>query len=41
MDFKESKAPKTTITYNRKDIAAKTENIYEAIKANTEFTAIQ
>lgn len=31
MDFKESKAPKTTVTYNRKDIAAKTENIYEAI----------
>jgi len=31
MDFKESKAPKTTITYNRKDIADKTGNIYEAI----------
>ena len=31
MDFKESQAPKTTITYNRKDIAEKTGNIYEAI----------
>jgi len=31
MDFKESKAPKTTVTYNRKDIAEKTGNIYEAI----------
>jgi DNA-directed RNA polymerase subunit K/omega len=31
MDFKESKAPKTTVTYNRKDIAEKTSNIYEAI----------
>ena len=31
MDFKESKAPKTTITYNRDDISKPTGNIYEAI----------
>ena len=31
MDFKESKAPKTTITYNRDEIAKQTNNIYEAI----------
>lgn len=31
MDFKESQAPKTTVTYNRKNIAEKTGNIYEAI----------
>jgi DNA-directed RNA polymerase subunit K/omega len=31
MDFKESKAPKTTVTYNRDAIAKPTGNIYEAI----------
>ena len=31
MDYKDLKAPKTTITYNRKAISEPTENIYEAI----------
>lgn len=31
MDFKESKAPKTTVTYNKERIAQPTGNIYEAI----------
>lgn len=31
MEFKESKAAKTTITYNRNEIAKHAENLYEAI----------
>lgn len=31
MDYKDLKAPKTTITYNRKEISEPTHNIYEAI----------
>ncbi len=31
MNYTESKAPKTTITYNREDIAEKANNIFEAI----------
>ena len=31
VNFKESKAPKTTITYDRNQIDAPTENLYEAI----------
>jgi DNA-directed RNA polymerase subunit K/omega len=31
MNYKDSKAPRTTITYNREDIARPTNNIYEAI----------
>lgn len=31
MNHKDFKAPKTTITYDRKKVAAQTENIYEAI----------
>ena len=31
MEFKESKAAKTTITYNRNEIAKHADNLYEAI----------
>lgn len=31
MDYKETKAANTTITYNRENIEAPTDNIYEAI----------
>ena len=31
MDYKETKAPLSTITYNKNEIEAPTENIYEAI----------
>ena len=31
MDFKKSKAPIETVTYNRNDIDAPTQNIYESI----------
>lgn len=31
MDYKDTKAPLSTITYNKKEIEAPTENIYEAI----------
>lgn len=31
MDYKETNAPNTTITYNREEIEAPTNNIYEAI----------
>lgn len=31
MDYKNSKAPLSTITYNREDIEGQTENLYEAI----------
>ncbi len=31
MNHKDFTAPKTTITYNRKEVSKKTENIYEAI----------
>ena len=31
MNYKDSKAPKTTITYNRKEVSENTNNIYEAI----------
>jgi len=31
MDYRDIDAPRTTITYNRDDIASQTENIYEAI----------
>lgn len=31
MDYKDTKAPLSTITYNKKEIEATTENIYEAI----------
>ena len=31
MDYKETKAPTSTVTYNRDSIEAPTENIYEAI----------
>ena len=33
MDLKKVKAPLTSITYNRNEIDAQTENIYEAISA--------
>lgn len=31
MDYKNSKAPLSTITYNREDVEEQTENLYEAI----------
>ena len=31
MDYKNSKAPLSTITYNREDVESPTENLYEAI----------
>jgi len=31
MNYKDSQAPKTTITYNRKKVSEDTHNIYEAI----------
>ena len=31
MDYKESKAANTTVTYNKDEIEKPTENIYEAI----------
>jgi len=31
MNYKDSKAPKTTVTYNRKKVSEDTNNIYEAI----------
>jgi DNA-directed RNA polymerase subunit K/omega len=31
MDYKDTKAPLSTITYNKNEIEAQTENIYEAI----------
>ena len=31
MDYKDTKAPLSTITYNKNEIEAPTENIYEAI----------
>ena len=33
MDLKKVKAPLTSVTYNRNEIDAPTENIYEAISA--------
>ena len=31
MDYKDTQAPLSTITYNKNEIEAQTENIYEAI----------
>ena len=31
MDYKNSKAPLSTVTYNREDVEESTENLYEAI----------
>ncbi len=31
MNYKDLKAPKTTVTYNRKEVSKETKNIYEAI----------
>ncbi|MGJ8761646.1 MAG: DNA-directed RNA polymerase subunit omega, partial [Polaribacter sp.] len=31
MDYKDTKAPLSTITYNKNEVEAPTENIYEAI----------